>query len=137
VGFIQKLPTQLVAAFRATLEELEEATLLLHVVDITHADAEQQARTVDDTVRDLGLGERPRLLALNKVDVLVEEGLDPANLDLPAWAEGGLVVSAEKRWGLEELREAIEAALAEAAERKRLATAPTANNEATENREVA
>ncbi len=138
VGFIQKLPTQLVAAFRATLEELEEATLLLHVVDITHADAEQQALTVDKAVRDLGLGDRPRLVALNKVDVLADEGLDPADLDLPAWARGGLVVSAEKRWGLEELREAIEAALDEAAERTRLAAAQKrADKQATDDREVA
>ena len=138
VGFIQKLPTQLVAAFRATLEELEEATLLLHVVDITHTDAEQQARTVDETVRELGLGGRPSLMVLNKVDVLVGEGLDPAQLELPPWARGGLVVSAEKRWGLEELREAIEAALDEAAEGERMAAAQTrADKQASEDREVA
>ncbi len=138
VGFIQKLPTQLVAAFRATLEELEEATLLLHVVDITHADAEQQAATVDETLRDLGLADRPRLLALNKVDVLVGEGLDPAALVLPAWASEGLIVSAERRWGLEELREAIEAALDEAAERERLAAAqPRTKKQESEDREVA
>src|SRR3989454_8879728 len=74
VGFIQKLPTQLVAAFRATLEELEEAALLLHVVDITHPDAEQQARTVEETLAELGLAERPRLTVLNKIDLLEEEG---------------------------------------------------------------
>ena len=138
VGFIQKLPTQLVAAFRATLEELEEATLLLHVVDITHADAEQQALTVEATVRDLGLGDRPCLLALNKVDLLADEGRAPADLELPAWARDGLVVSAEKRWGLEELREAIEAALDEAAERKRLGAAQTTTKkQAIEDREGA
>jgi len=138
VGFIQKLPTQLVAAFRATLEELEEATLLLHVVDITHADAEQQAAAVEQTLRDLGLGERPLLVALNKVDVLAAEGLDPGDLDLPAWAKGGLVVSAEKRWGLEELREAIETGLDEAAERTRLAAARTrTDKQTTDDREVA
>ncbi|HUF53135.1 MAG TPA: GTPase HflX [Dehalococcoidia bacterium] len=131
VGFIQKLPTQLVAAFRATLEELEEATLLLHVVDITHPDAEEQAKTVDDTLRELGLAERPTLLTLNKVDRLGAEknleprtqnrvGVDPANLVLPEWAEGGLPVSAEKKWGLEELRAEIEQALAIVAERERL-----------------
>jgi GTP-binding protein HflX len=124
VGFIQKLPTQLVAAFRATLEELEEATLLLHVVDITHPDAEQQARTVDETLAGLGLAERPRLLALNKVDLLGENreprtenqwrAVDPANLVLPGWAAGGLPVSAAMGWGLEELRAEIEAALARA-----------------------
>jgi GTP-binding protein HflX len=120
VGFIQKLPTQLVAAFRATLEELEEATLLLHVVDITHPDAEQQAKTVEKTLEELGLGERPTLLVLNKVDKLAEDGADPANLTLPAWASGGLPVSAEQKWGLEELREEIEQALAIVAERERL-----------------
>jgi GTP-binding protein HflX len=120
VGFIQKLPTQLVAAFRATLEELEEATLLLHVVDITHPDAEQQAKTVEETLEELGLGERPTLLVLNKVDKLAEDGADPANLTLPAWASGGLPVSAEQKWGLEELREEIEQALAIVAERERL-----------------
>jgi GTP-binding protein HflX len=128
VGFIQKLPTQLVAAFRATLEELEEATLLLHVVDITHPDAEGQAKTVDDTLADLGLAERPTLLVLNKVDRLEEQGarskeqlgIDPANLSLPEWAEGGLPVSAEKKWGIEELRAEIEQALAIVAERERL-----------------
>src|SRR5207253_6657730 len=72
VGFIQKLPTQLVAAFRATLEELEEATLLLHVVDITHPDAEEQVHTVEATLKELGLADRPRVTALNKVDLLVD-----------------------------------------------------------------
>ena len=71
VGFIQKLPTQLVAAFRATLEELEEATLMLHVVDITHPDAEEQAETVEETLAELGLADRPRLMVLNKMDRLV------------------------------------------------------------------
>ncbi|MEX0683220.1 MAG: GTPase HflX [Dehalococcoidia bacterium] len=122
VGFIQKLPTHLVAAFRATLEEMEEATLLLHVVDITHPDAEQQAQTVDATLAELGLAERPSLLVLNKIDRLAEDGIDPADLaeTLPAWARGGLPVSAEKKWGLEELRAEIESALALAAQRERV-----------------
>ena len=59
VGFIQKLPTQLVAAFRATLEELDAADLLVHVVDITHPDAAQQAQTVQETLAGLGLAEKP------------------------------------------------------------------------------
>src|SRR3970282_1923827 len=73
VGFIQKLPTQLVAAFRATLEELEEATLLLHVIDITHPDAEEQAETVEDTLEALGIADRPKLIVLNKADFVQEE----------------------------------------------------------------
>jgi GTP-binding protein HflX len=121
VGFIQKLPTSLIASFRATLEELEEATLLLHVVDITHFDAEQQAQTVEDTLVELGLGDRPRVLALNKVDRLADEGMDPADLPLPAWAAAGIPVSAEQKWGIEDLRAEIERALALTAERERAA----------------
>jgi GTP-binding protein HflX len=107
VGFIQKLPTQLVAAFRATLEELEEATLLLHVIDITHPDAEQQAQTVERTLAELALADRPRLTVLNKADLLGEE-----NAALPAWACDGVLVSAAQGWGLDDLRGRIEWALA-------------------------
>ena len=91
VGFIQKLPTQLVAAFRATLEELQEADVLLHVVDVTHPDAADQAQAVEDTLRELGLlpaadgGEAnldapPMITVLNKIDRLLPdpEGTDEA-----------------------------------------------------------
>ncbi|HEU4758739.1 MAG TPA: GTPase HflX, partial [Dehalococcoidia bacterium] len=124
VGFIQKLPTQLVAAFRATLEELEEAALLLHVVDITHPNAAEQARTVERTLAELGLGDRPRLTVLNKADALGEEegsrkpvlsGVEGKEGALPAWAPDGLLVSALREWGLEELLRRVEAALAAAA----------------------
>ncbi|MEZ4767050.1 MAG: GTPase HflX [Caldilineales bacterium] len=70
VGFIQKLPTTLVAAFRATLEEIAESDLLIHVVDITHGNALQQASTVGEVLRDLGVTDRPMVTALNKVDLL-------------------------------------------------------------------
>jgi GTP-binding protein HflX len=70
VGFIQKLPTQLVAAFRATLEEITEADLLLHVVDITHPNAQEQARAVEDTLADLKVSNVPVIVALNKIDRL-------------------------------------------------------------------
>ena len=68
VGFIQKLPTTLVAAFRATLEEIDEADLLLHVVDITHDQVEQQVSTVLDVLRDLQVTHLPLITALNKID---------------------------------------------------------------------
>ena len=68
VGFIQKLPTTLIAAFRATLEEVTEADLLVHVVDITHPNARQQAATVEETLAELNLHGRPILVALNKID---------------------------------------------------------------------
>ena len=98
VGFIQKLPTQLVAAFRATLEELQEADLLLHVVDATHPDAAQQAAAVHQTLADLGVDTRPTIVALNKIDLL-EEGEIP-QVD-------GIPVSAETGQNLEGLRAAI------------------------------
>jgi GTP-binding protein HflX len=123
VGFIQKLPTQLVAAFRATLEELTEASLLLHVVDITHPDAVQQGETVEATLADLDLAEKPLLTVLNKADLLVdgdgeslEEALEGEALGalLEPWGPQALVISSAEGWGLEELRRRVEAALAEA-----------------------
>lgn len=70
VGFIQKLPTTLVAAFRATLEEITEADLLIHVVDITHPSAQEQARAVYQTLYEIGADHIPILTALNKIDSL-------------------------------------------------------------------
>jgi GTP-binding protein HflX len=72
VGFIQKLPTSLVAAFRATLEEIAEADLLLHVVDITHPNAQAQAKAVHMTLEEIGAGHIPVLVALNKIDLLLD-----------------------------------------------------------------
>ena len=70
VGFIQKLPTTLVAAFRATLEEIAEADLLVHVVDITHPNAQEQARAVHQTLEEINADHIPVLVALNKIDKL-------------------------------------------------------------------
>jgi len=121
VGFIQKLPTQLVAAFRATLEELSEASLLLHVVDITHPDAAEQAQTVEDTLTDLGLAEKPCITVFNKADLICGpdglpiEGLESvpeARASLRYWRPDALLVSAVKGWGLTDLLGCIEAALA-------------------------
>ena len=70
VGFIQKLPTTLVAAFRATLEEIAEADLLLHVVDISHPNAMNQAESVHQTLGEIGAGHIPMITALNKIDRL-------------------------------------------------------------------
>ncbi len=116
VGFIQKLPTQLVAAFRATLEEINEADLLLHVVDLTHPNAQEHAQTVEATLRELGVADRPMLTVLNKVDVM--EGLQAADvaslvsdMGLPS---DFVAVSALKGWGLDALRARIETALGEA-----------------------
>jgi GTP-binding protein HflX len=112
VGFIQKLPTQLIAAFRATLEELAEAELLLHVVDITHPNAAQQSQVVEETLRELGLADRSRIVVLNKVDLLEEisgdrlesvEQLAAFDHTLAAVNRNAVFVSAERAWGLDEL----------------------------------
>ncbi|OGO66480.1 MAG: GTPase HflX [Chloroflexi bacterium RBG_19FT_COMBO_47_9] len=70
VGFIQKLPTMLVAAFRATLEEIAEADLLLHIVDITHINAHAQAKAVHQTLAEIGADQAPVITVLNKIDRL-------------------------------------------------------------------
>ena len=126
VGFIQKLPTQLVAAFRATLEELQEATLLLHVVDITHPSALEQSGSVEETLRVLQLGERPQLTVLNKTDLLTDkhgnQTVDGAATAVPGialteWPPDTLLVSAAQGWGMDELLERIEGALAAGSEK--------------------
>ncbi|HFD39186.1 MAG TPA: GTPase HflX, partial [Anaerolineae bacterium] len=115
VGFIQKLPTDLVAAFRATLEEIREADLILHVVDITHPQAGRQSETVMETLGDLGALERPVLLALNKIDRLPDRAaLGPLLADLPPAArevEGYVPISAAKGTGLDDLLGRVEAIL--------------------------
>ena len=132
VGFIQKLPTQLTAAFRATLEELEEAALLLHVVDLTHDRAADQSQTVDDTLAALGLEDRPRITALNKIDLLMErEGGSQANEEMDEYERSlaehrpdAVLVSAERRWGLDELMARIAAKLGRASEADAVGAAP-------------
>ena len=110
VGFIQKLPTTLVAAFRATLEELGAADLLLHVVDITQKNAAEQSQTVDELLADLGLGDKPRIIAINKIDLLTQEAdlSDEELLDQHAEQfkdniEAVVLISAEKGWGLDKM----------------------------------
>ena len=74
VGFIQKLPPAVVAAFRATLEEIQDSALILHVLDITHANASQQADVVEGILGDLKLSSKPQILVLNKIDLVEQEG---------------------------------------------------------------
>jgi GTP-binding protein HflX len=68
VGFIRKLPTDLVDSFKSTLDEVREADLLVHVVDISHPDFEEQIQVVEKTLADLGCSEKPSLLVFNKMD---------------------------------------------------------------------
>ncbi len=108
VGFIQKLPTQLVAAFRATLEEINEADLILHVVDITHPSVREQVRTVEQTLRQIGAGSKPMLVALNKIDLL----RDPQNAKaLTAQYHNAVAISALHGWGLDDLGAKMETVL--------------------------
>jgi len=107
VGFIRKLPAQLVAAFQATLEELGEADLLLHVADVSQPKVEEQMAAVHRTLRDLDLAEKPALLVLNKVD-----RLDGRNGTLRQLIdEGGIPISALTGEGIEGLLQRIEVAL--------------------------
>lgn len=113
VGFINKLPATLVDAFHATLEELVESDLLLHVIDITHTNAAEQAQVVDDTLEQLGLSGKKKLLVLNKMDVLID--LDVSiNNDNETIVPGihGIPISATKRWNLDQLMTQIESTLA-------------------------
>lgn len=117
VGFIQKLPTQLVASFRATLEEITEADALLHVVDATHPHALEQFETVMETLASLGAGDKPMVIALNKADKLPGGLEDPAAavaaLGLTGALSDGIATSALKRSNFDVLLAEIEAALFE------------------------
>ncbi|GBD15328.1 GTPase HflX [bacterium HR26] len=112
VGFIHKLPTTLVAAFRATLEEILEARLLLHVLDITHPKAAEQAATVRSVLTELGAERYPVLTVLNKIDRLGAD-VEPAKLASEFGLQSDIVpISALTGAGLNLLRERIEAMLA-------------------------
>ncbi len=105
VGFIRKLPTELVAAFRATLEETAGANLLVHVIDASGADWEDQAHTVLEIVRELHMEKLPVLTAYNKMD-----RLSPSQIERFS-AEEGIVLSASQKIGLKEFLERVEEAL--------------------------
>lgn len=109
VGFIHKLPHHLVAAFRSTLEEVNEADLLLHVVDATHAKRAEQMATVHRVLEELGAGGKPTLVVYNKIDLL-----DPAEVEhLLRETPGAVAVAAARGWNLDELQAAIQQALRE------------------------
>ena len=123
VGFIQKLSPNVIAAFRATLDELDRADVLLHVIDVSHPKAPEQTEVVEQTLEELGLGDRPRLLVINKMDLLTDsstpngELAEVRELSLGSgWesdAADGVLVSAEKCWNLDHLLSEIENQLVE------------------------
>ena len=103
VGFIQKLPTDLVAAFRATLEEIAEADVILHVVDASHTQVEEQAEAVEDELESLGIDDKPFITALNKSDLVSPER---SRLLCERFSHP-LLISALRGSGLDALREAL------------------------------
>lgn len=123
VGFIRKLPTELVESFKSTLDEVREADLLLHVVDISHPDFEDQIQVVERTLGDLGCSDKPSMIIFNKVDAYTyvekdEDDLTPRtkeNTTLPelmntwmAKMNGDCIfISARERTNLEELKTTI------------------------------
>jgi GTP-binding protein HflX len=107
VGFIRKLPHELVAAFRATLEELSEADVLVHVVDASHPSHEEHMAAVDALLRELAVADRPTVLALNKIDRLDEAHAGAAL----AGHRSAVALSAATGAGVESLLDAIEKAM--------------------------
>jgi len=118
VGFIHKLPTLLIAAFRATLEELGEASLLLHVVDIMHKNAVHQCRTVEEMLKGLHLEGKSRLTVFNKLDLALNSEAEMESLSLSPRiplleqqvmlpGENIALISAAKGWGVGKLLEKV------------------------------
>ena len=111
VGFIQKLSPSVVAAFRATLEELNESDILLHVIDVTHPKAQEQTLVVQKTLEELGLEDRPRLLVMNKMDLMSvqdSERADDVDSAVPSGraiheVSSGILVSAANGGNLDHL----------------------------------
>jgi len=116
VGFISKLPPTIISAFKATLEELHEAELFIHVVDLSAKNASGQCQIVEDVLDELGLADKPRITVLNKVDLVsvdldimgdrLASGLLPLRED-----EKIAFVSASKGWGVRELLKMVDEAI--------------------------
>jgi GTPase len=123
VGFIRKLPTGLVDSFKSTLDEVREADLLLHVVDISHPGFEEQIEVVNKTLNDIGGGDKPCILIFNKIDAFTyvqkqEDDLTPKtkeNITLEelknTWMaklnENCLFISAREKENIDELKELL------------------------------
>ena len=123
VGFIRKLPTDLVESFKSTLDETREADLLVHVVDVSHPDFEEQYDVVNKTLMDLGCQDKPRLLVINKMDAyswtekeaddLTPSTKENISLDqlMATWmarlGEDCIFISARERMHIEELKELL------------------------------
>ena len=123
VGFIRKLPSDLVESFKSTLDEVREADMLVHVVDISHPDFEEQLRVVEETLKDLGCAEKPSMLVFNKIDAYTWTPQDEDDLTAPtrenisldelkntwmAKMQGDcLFISAKNKENIDELRDVL------------------------------
>ena len=125
VGFIRKLPSDLVESFKSTLDEVREADLLVHVVDISHPDFEEQIRVVEETLKELGCADKPAMLVFNKIDAYTwvekeEDDLTPLTKEnytledlkkTPGTRAGGylerLFISAKNKVNIDELRDVL------------------------------
>lgn len=123
VGFIRKLPTDLVDSFKSTLDEVREADLLIHVVDISHPDFEEQIAVVDKTIADLGAGGKPTMIVFNKIDAYTyiekaEDDLTPKTKEnitleelMKTWMaklnDNCIFISAREKTNMEELKTII------------------------------
>jgi len=124
VGFIRKLPPTIVTAFRATLEELAEASLLLHIVDLTSHNAPEQCHTVEYVLTGLNLMDKPRITALNKIDLLVDNNktwdeettISYLSSQTKIINKNTVFISAAKRWGLTKLLQLISRILSKTAQ---------------------
>ena len=97
VGFIRKLPTDLVDSFKSTLDEVREADLLVHVVDISHPDFEEQIKVVNNTLKDLGCADKPSMLIFNKIDAYTWVDKEPDDLT-PATKENVTLDELKRTW---------------------------------------
>jgi len=97
VGFIRKLPTDLVESFKSTLDEVREADLLVHVVDISHPDFEEQIQVVNQTLAELGCADKPSMIIFNKID----------NTWMAKEHDNCLFISAKQKENIEEFREVL------------------------------
>lgn len=124
VGFIRKLPTDLVDSFKSTLDEVREADLLVHVVDISHPDFEEQIRVVEETLKEIGCTDKPSMIVFNKIDAYTWIDKEPDDLTPSTrenvtldelkrtWmaktdADGCIFISAKNKENIDELREVL------------------------------
>jgi len=107
VGFIRKLPTTLIEAFKSTLDEIREADILLHVVDVAHPAFEEHLRTVEETLNEIGVRDKPVIIAGNKIDLLTDDELKKTENFLKSTGLPYVLISAEKKIHLDRLKEIL------------------------------